>query len=120
MKKLILVLMVVSGTVMGQQTQQKDRAFHVEIDPIAYALKGYSVHALYQVDKLSFDLGVFGIQPPDGYTGNKGFREKMNGVGVKAHYHFSGIKGWYTGFSANYSNLDVRHKASGARDEGKS
>jgi len=121
MKKLILVLMVASSSiVVAQQTTTINRAFHIEVDPIAYVLKGYSVHAIYQVNKFSFDAGIFGIQPPAGFTGNKGFLEKINGVGVKAHYHFSGIKGWFTGISAGYANMNVKHKASGSSDTGKS
>jgi len=121
MKKLILVLMVIScSAVMAQQAANANRALHVEVDPIAYALKGYSVHGIYQVNKFSFDAGIFGIQPPEGYTGNKGFREKMNGAGIKTHYHFSGVKGWFTGLSAGYVVMDVKHKASGSSDKVKS
>lgn len=121
MKKLILLLLVMnSSVILAQQTANINRTFHVEVDPIAYALKGYSVHVIYQVNKFSFDAGIFGIQPPEGFTGNKGFLEKMNGAGIKAHYHFSGIKGWFTGLSAGYSSMDIKHKASGSSDTGKS
>lgn len=119
MKKLILVLMVAASNVMAQ-SPVKNRALHLEIDPIAYALSGYSFHAIYQVDKISFDAGIFGIEAPEGFTGNKGFRERMTGAGVKAHYHFNGVKGWFTGISAGYSHLNIKHKQSGGKDTGAS
>ena len=119
MKKSIFILILISTRIWAQEANHVENAFHLEVDPIAYALKGYSVHAIYQVNKLSFDVGIFGIEAPVGFTGNKGFREKMDGAGIKVHYHFSGIKGWFTGISAGYSNMDIKHKASGEVDKGK-
>jgi hypothetical protein len=58
----------------------------VEIDPIAYALDGYSLHAGVTHDRLRIDLGAFAIAVPEAVHGNDGFRASFDGFGAKAQY----------------------------------
>jgi hypothetical protein len=84
MKKAIITMMLVSLSLvlLAQENERKSR-FELEIDPIAYVLNGYSVHGIYVFNKTRFDIGVFGIEQPEGFDGNDGFKVKIQGVGAK-------------------------------------
>jgi hypothetical protein len=71
--------------------------FELELDPIAYILKGYSVHGIYVIDRLRFDIGIFGIAQPEQYHGNKGFESYMQGCGLKINYLLDEEQHWFAG-----------------------
>jgi len=83
-----------SGTCSAQQ-------FDLEIDPIAYAMSGYSVHVGYLWGSFRLDVGIFGIAVPAAVHGNAGFSNRIDGAGVKLDHYllkpgsrlFVGIEG---------------------------
>jgi hypothetical protein len=58
----------------------------VEVDPSAYALNGYSLHAGYWVDRLRLNLGAFSLDVPEDVHGEKGLDVTFHGYGLKAQY----------------------------------
>lgn len=58
----------------------------VEVDPSAYALNGYSLHAGYWVDRLRLNLGAFSLDVPEAVHGEEGLDVTFHGYGLKAQY----------------------------------
>ncbi|HYK76801.1 MAG TPA: hypothetical protein VEV16_07480 [Daejeonella sp.] len=104
MKKVIIGLLVLisSGYSWGQE---RPSAWEIEADPIAYLLNGYSIHGIYQIKRIRLDAGVYGIQVPEGFQSNKGYKLRNEGFGLKAQYLFNGINGFYAGVDAGYGKL---------------
>lgn len=75
-----LVLSFVFGFPFTPVTAQQ---LDVEIDPIAYALEGFSVHTAYGVNGWRFDLGVYGLTLPEAVHGNEGLTARFVGAGWK-------------------------------------
>lgn len=76
----------------------------VEVDPIAYALKGFSVHGALASENVRVDLGVFGIGVPEGFHGNTGMTQYSKGLGLKAQYFFDAERsGAFVGIGTDYS-----------------
>lgn len=76
---------------------------YVEVDPLAYIMKGYSLHTGYVFNGMKIDAGVFGLEVPQAVHGNKDFTVKMGGFGAKWHYLGSSTAGWFAGFGAGYT-----------------
>ena len=55
----------------------------VELDPIAYAAGGYSLHVGLGRGRLRFDLGAFAANIPEWLHQNEGFDTRADGFGVK-------------------------------------
>lgn len=73
----------------------------VEIDPIAYALGGYSVHGGIGWRRFRLDLGAFGMELPAWVHGNEGFSTSFGGYGLKGQYFLiEEQKGPFVGISA--------------------
>ncbi|NML21252.1 autotransporter outer membrane beta-barrel domain-containing protein [Pseudoflavitalea sp. G-6-1-2] len=116
MKQLLLLMTVlcVSASIYAQQaTEKKKGHIELEVDPIAYFLKGYSFHAGYQLNRIRYDVGVFGLETPEAFTSNDDYLEKSNGVGIKADY-LLGKKagGFFVGLEADYTWTKVSIKKS--------
>jgi hypothetical protein len=62
--------------------------YDLEVDPIAYALGGFSVHAGIRHAFLRIDLGAFAAQPPVWFHGSKGVTVYQSGFGLKCDYRF--------------------------------
>jgi hypothetical protein len=77
-------------------------AWDAEVDPIAFALSGYSAHAGYRVNHLRADLGVYGAEVPEVWHGNKGWTERTNGIGAKLDWAGSD-RGLFAGLEADYN-----------------
>lgn len=62
--------------------------FHAdaEIDPTAYAFRGYSVHVGVGYRHLRMDLGGFAMDIPRLVHGNDGFHSAAHGFGIKLQY----------------------------------
>ena len=108
-------------TVLAVRAQEKKikNTWEIEIDPIAYVLKGYSAHGIYQHNHYRYDLGVFGIEQPESYHGNKGYSLMSLGFGTKVTYLIKGIPGFYTGLGSGIAfheaqNTTTNEKADGA------
>lgn len=83
----------------------------VEVDPIAYALRGYSVHAGITWKRLRLDLGAFALDIPHWFDGNEGFTTSFNGYGVKLQYFLWGEQsGGFMGVDLGASRLLVRRE----------
>ncbi|WP_247235442.1 porin family protein [Telluribacter sp. SYSU D00476] len=122
MKKIYLsLLFAFVSTLTWAQDQPIRHTFAVEVDPIAYLLKGYSVHGIYQPGRWAFDLGVYGIGVPEAFHGNEGFDVKQQGYGLKANYSFrkSGA-GLFAGIGGGNGTTKAKHRESGAEDTGHS
>jgi hypothetical protein len=109
--------MIVSTQVWAQ-TEKPNRTFEMEIDPIAYLLKGYSFHGIYQPGRMRFDAGIFGIQIPESFHGNKGFAVLTQGFGLKAHYLVTGTRGLFTGIGIGYTSSRAKHQETGVTNTG--
>lgn len=119
MKKLTLALIAATNCAIAQtNTMSIKRTVEIEIDPIAYAMKGYSVHGIYNHHRLRFDLGVFGIEQPGNITGNTNFTTMTRGFGLKTNYLITGVKGLYAGIDAGYAANNVTQKESEINDVG--
>ncbi len=75
--------------------------YDVEVDPIAYALGGFSVHAGIRHASFRFDLGAFAAQAPEWFHGSKGVSAYQSGFGLKCDYRFFADQhGWFVGAEA--------------------
>lgn len=115
---LLLLLLTIACSGFAQNKQQLSYTRELEVDPIAYAMKGYSVHLVQNLRRFRIDAGVFGIEQPAAITGNKGFSTMTRGFGVKLNYLLQGVRGFYTGVDAGYAANSVREIATGAADKG--
>lgn len=64
-------------------------AWTLETDPLAFALKGYSLHVARESGSYRFSAGVFAADVPERVHGNEGFEASVRGVGLKLHYYLS-------------------------------
>lgn len=113
----VLLIILVSFNVKGQSTSSKGR-IEVEIDPLAYIFKGYSVHIGYQKRLFRYDAGVFAIETPKFFTDNKDFTEYANGAGVKVDYVGKKARGWFVGLQSDYMASRVTHDETRERSTG--
>lgn len=86
----------------------------LEVDPIAYAAKGYSVHLNTHFPEAGFiiDLGVFAMDIPESFEKNKDFDTKFNGYGIKFNYTGNDPDGFFIGFSGGESHVYALEKDS--------
>lgn len=82
--------------------------FDVEIDPLAYAFDGYSVHGGYSAGFGRFDIGVFALAVSEDWLPGEGVSAKMRGFGVKWDAMPSYEQGWFYGTEA--SRIEVTYK----------
>jgi hypothetical protein len=102
-----LMTMIIMAGFALPAVAQKSQRFEAEVDPIAYALKGYSLHGIYVKNHFRTDLGVFGIEQPEGYSGNKGYKVKSDGVGLKVNYLLDKKEHWFSGLGVGYANNKI-------------
>jgi hypothetical protein len=74
----------------------------VEVDPIAYALHGYSLHVAKVLGRTRLDVGAFGVEVPSRVHGNEGWTATMRGVGLKWDYVGSSSYGAFVGVDPGY------------------
>lgn len=106
MKSIILAVMLMMA---GEIFAQKSQRIELEIDPIAYALKGYSVHLIHVQNRWRKDLGVFAIQQPEGYGPNVGYKVYSAGVGAKLNYLLNKKETWFAGIGGGYVENNIKH-----------
>lgn len=78
----ILLLALTCGATAAHAGPQAD----VEVDPLAYALGGSSVHVGIHQGRLRADLGAFSLDVPEAFHGNADFSLSMAGAGLKLDY----------------------------------
>lgn len=85
----------------------------IEVDPLAYALGGASVHAGLHVNRVRFDLGVFSLPLPEALHGNEGFHAQGHGFGLKADWFAKdGNKGFHLGAQTDLTHQTVTEETS--------
>lgn len=88
-------------------------AWDIEVDPIAYALDGYSFHIGLGWDRLRLDLGAFGLAMPEAVHGNEGVAGSFRGFGAKLDlFPWARQRGAFIGLQTGLATLTVRDKAS--------
>lgn len=116
---LLLALALVPRVKAQENAPRVPTTFELEVDPLAYFMNGYSVHAIYAPGHLRFDLGVYGLELPKGMRTNEGFSTRFGGYGLKVNYSFHGIKGLYVGVGGGYTTEEATHLESGATATGR-
>lgn len=82
--------------------------FDVEIDPLAYAFDGYSVHGGYSAGFGRLDIGAFALAVSEDWLPGEGVSAKMRGFGVKWDAKPSYEQGWFYGVET--SRIEVAYK----------
>jgi hypothetical protein len=83
----------------------------VEVDPTAYALSGYSLHAGLGWRRLRVDLGAFAMNVPGFVHGNQGFAASFDGFGAKLQFFpLDEQTGLFVGTDAGLARLFVRRE----------
>lgn len=86
----------------------------VEVDPLAYALSGHSVHVGVGFGHFRFDLGAFALEFPEWVHGNEGFTSSFDGFGIKAHIFVEGDgTGPFAGVAGGLARTLIQNDASG-------
>ncbi|MBF0280921.1 MAG: hypothetical protein HQM13_24225 [SAR324 cluster bacterium] len=80
----------------------------IEVDPIAFALKGHSFHVAYAGDENRFDLGIFALELPED-SSNKYFTVFFKGYGVKWDYFGGSVEGGFIGVQASTANVEFEY-----------
>jgi hypothetical protein len=88
----------------------------VEVDPIAYALDGFSLHVAKVLGSVRVNVGTFGIEVPGAFHGNDGWRQTMRGAGLKVDYLGSRIDGFFLGLDGGYMRDRYSLTATGAAE----
>ena len=109
-----LLLLIQNSFAQKNATQDTVSTSRIELetDPIAFALNGYSFHVIYVKKRFRYDLGIFGANQPEAYSGNKGFLTYSRGVGGKINYLLNQKETWFAGVGAGYAKHKITHKAS--------
>lgn len=102
MKRIIALGLLVA--LLGTQ-EIHAQSINLEIDPIPYALNGFSVAAGVNMDHMGYEIEVFGIEVPEAFHGNEGFTRYVWGVSAKADYYFRGADdGLFTGIDVDVTS----------------
>jgi hypothetical protein len=98
---LSIVAAVTLGLVAGARAQPHEdvglRA-DVEVDPLAFALRGYSLHVGLGAKRMRVDLGAFALEYPKFLEPHAGVETASNGFGAKFQYFlFAEQRGGFVG-----------------------
>jgi hypothetical protein len=93
---LLIALLCTLSTASTSPNESLSRSgYTIEVDPIAYFLKGYSVHLIVDHQKWRYDLGVFGLELPDAAYKVKpttnGSKLRFDGLGFKVDYFLNSL-----------------------------
>jgi hypothetical protein len=89
--------------------------FHadVEVDPTAYVLDGYSVHAGFGWNRVRVDLGAFAMHMPEAVHKQHDFNVGFDGFGLKLQYFlFTEQSGFFFGVDSGVARALVQLKNS--------
>ena len=83
--------------------------YEVESDPVAYILKGFSVHGTLVLPTSRFDFGAFGLEVPK-FVGNNGaFTHNLIGASVNWDYFGSRFTGLFGGVGIAVTRNQIVH-----------
>jgi hypothetical protein len=88
----------------------------IEVDPVAYAMNGYSLHVARILGATRLNVGVFGIDVPHLLHGNDGWSSRMRGAGVKWDYLGDDANGFFVGVEGGYMRMRYTLDAESARE----
>ncbi|MVT09098.1 hypothetical protein [Chitinophaga tropicalis] len=114
----VLLFGFITGMEVSAQTTTSKGHVEIEADPIAYALKGYSVHLGYQKNSFRYDVGIFGIEVPKFLSENDDFKEYSRGFGLKVDYTGKEARGWFIGAQSDYTFERATYKKNGHKEKG--
>ncbi len=101
------------GAAGAAATSQLD----VELDPLAFAASGFSVHAGWRIEHFRFDVGAFGAELPSFVVSSDAFSSRFAGFGVKCDYHLNdSVGGAFFGVAASRVTNTVVHEATALSD----
>lgn len=82
-----------------------------EVDPTAYILDGYSLHAGIGWKRVRVDLGAFAMRIPDAIHGQKGYDVNFDGFGVKLQlFPFAEQSGLVIGADSGIARVLIRRR----------
>ncbi|MDR7131971.1 hypothetical protein J2X69_004337 [Algoriphagus sp. 4150] len=98
--------------------QEKTQAIGLEIesDPLAFILKGYSLHVGYTFSSFRASVGVFGIETPDFFLKDDKFSVFSSGYDMKFDYLFNRTGGLFVGAQFVYGRDKIELKDSQERE----
>jgi hypothetical protein len=90
--KLLVLSISAAAVLAAPATRAQETKLHAdaEIDPLAYALNGYSLHVGIGYRAFRLDIGAFAMDVPHFIHGNTQFEYAAHGFGLKLQYFFSG------------------------------
>ncbi|MEX0662371.1 MAG: hypothetical protein WEA58_02700 [Balneolaceae bacterium] len=107
---ILILLLLFSSTTFAQS--DINQGFDIDVDPIAFALNGFSFHGGYITGAYRYDLGVFGLDIPEWLHGNENFSTSFVGAGWKVDRFLKGYAdGFFAGIDGGISRLTVTHAA---------
>lgn len=90
--------------------------WELEADPIAYALRGYSLHVArsFAGGAVRAQIGLFGADVPSAWHGHDGLDQRSRGVTVKVDYFLQQrSEGLFVGLDLNRERTRFRRKDGG-------
>ena len=102
MKALHFLLFTIA--LVTANTQASETKWSLESDPIAFAMQGFSLHGLYEIDAWRFDLGVFGLTLPESMLPETEQKMSFQGMGLKVDHFFT--TGWFAGIQSSINQIE--------------
>lgn len=88
----------------------------VEVDPMAYAMEGFSLHLAWLLGPVRMNVGTFGIRVPEVVHGNEGWTNTMRGIGVKVDYVGDSRAGLFAGVEGGVMRMKYDLAASSSHE----
>lgn len=103
MKKVLPLLLLVMFPVIGQA------GWLMEVDPLAYALQGYSLHGGYHFSSgFTVDVGIYGLHVPESFESQKDYKSQFQGYGIKINYTGKKPEGLFVGVGFGQSKITAQ------------
>lgn len=110
LRKVAILFLFCLLTFQATAQQKTPAQFEIEVDPLAYILKGYSLHAAITYGSFRSSAGVFAIEQPSFFIDNDAFSVYSSGFDIKTDYLFGKINGWHSGVQVTYGRENVTLK----------
>lgn len=106
------------ATIEGAQEEASGARFDFEVDPIAYALEGHSLHVGLGWGRYRLDVGNFALAMPGWMHGQDDFDARFQGFGVKLDAFLDPLKqtGGFVGLDSSYTVVSVVDQRTGLGD----
>ncbi len=103
-----ILAVTLAVTLATPQPPSNPLRLDIEIDPIAFALDGFSLHVGIGQGRYRLDLGAFGLTVPEAIHGQKDFQSSFAGYGAKFDV-FLNDDGWgpFAGIEGGFTRMTV-------------